>query len=82
MEGKKFLSPKLDVVFKMLFCDVRNRDILADFLGSILEIQAEEFEDITILNPDLEKDFADGKLGVVDLRVMTKQKEIIHIELQ
>ncbi len=55
MNNKELLSPKLDVVFKMLFGDRKNKGILSNFLASILEIPFDEFEEITIVNPELEK---------------------------
>ncbi len=66
----------------MLFGDRKNKDILSDFLASILEIPFDEFEEITIINPELEKQYKNDKLGVVDLRVLTKNDETIHIEVQ
>ena len=35
---KDFLPPKSDVVFKLLFGDKRNNDLLIDFLRSVLKI--------------------------------------------
>ena len=35
-EKTKILLPKIDVIFKLLFGDKRNKDILIDFLKAIL----------------------------------------------
>ena len=49
MEKKKeeapirILPPKVDVVFKMIFGDERNKDILVDFLKSILTLSDDEY---------------------------------------
>jgi hypothetical protein len=39
---KRILSPKNDFVFKLIFGDQRNTDILADFLKAALKLPAEE----------------------------------------
>ena len=36
------LSPRVDVVFKMLFTPKSNEDILTDFLAAVLEIDASD----------------------------------------
>lgn len=40
------------------------------------------FQEITIVDPHLEKQYINDKLGVVDLRVLTKRKDTYHIEIQ
>ena len=37
-EHKELLSVKLDLVFKLIFGDQRNTDILSSFLKSVLDI--------------------------------------------
>ena len=44
----KILLPKVDVIFKLLFGDNRNKEILIDFLQSVLNLPDEEYEEITI----------------------------------
>ena len=51
MENKKLLPVKLDLVFKLIFGDQRNTDILASFLKSVLDIPEEEYERVTIVDP-------------------------------
>ena len=48
----EIVKPKLDVVFKKIFCDVENREILKCFLADIIEIPAETITDITIENTE------------------------------
>src|SRR5699024_11911883 len=76
------LSPKMDIIFKMLFGDKRNIDILTDFLKSILRIPEEEYESITIIDPQLKRETKEDKLGIVDVRVTTKTGKNIHVEMQ
>ena len=44
VQSPKILPPKADVVFKRLFGDERNIDILVDFLKSVLDISENEYE--------------------------------------
>jgi len=79
---KSILPPKSNTVFQLLFGDPRNIELLADFLQSVLDIPKDEYQDITIVNPFLPREYHDEKLGIVDLRVKTRQGEIIHVEIQ
>jgi predicted transposase/invertase (TIGR01784 family) len=79
---RDFLPPKSDVVFKLLFGDERNVDLLSDFLKSILNLQDDEYSEITIVDPHLLRKHPDKKLGIIDLKVKTKSGKIIHVEIQ
>ncbi|MDR2663324.1 MAG: Rpn family recombination-promoting nuclease/putative transposase, partial [Treponema sp.] len=57
------MLPKVDVAFKLLFGDERSKDILADFLKAALpDLADEEFEELTIADPHLKREFIDDKL--------------------
>ncbi len=53
-KDETILSPKLDIVFKMLFGNENNKDILKAFLSDILDIPEEELHNIRIKNPEIE----------------------------
>ena len=78
----KILSPKVDVVFKMIFGDERNKDILIDFLKAILSLDDEEYEHIAIADPHLKREKIKDKMGIVDVKLTSKSGKIIHIEIQ
>ncbi|MCL2776208.1 MAG: Rpn family recombination-promoting nuclease/putative transposase [Oscillospiraceae bacterium] len=78
----KILPPKSDIVFKMLFGDDRNKDILIDFLKAVVNIPDDEYLEITFVDPHLKREQPDDKLGIVDVKVMTKSGQTIHIEIQ
>ena len=78
----KILPPKVDVIFKLLFGDSRNKEILIDFLQSVLRLPNEEYERITIVDPHLKREAPDDKLGIVDVLLNTKSGKILHIEIQ
>jgi len=83
MESKKSLLPvKSDFVFKLIFGDQRNVDILGAFLSSVLDIPKDEYERITIINPHLKKESKDDKYGILDVKLHTKNGSIVHIEIQ
>ena len=79
---RKLLPPKSDVIFKMLFGDARNKDILIDFLKSILNLDDDEYEHITITDPHLKRERIKDKLGIVDVKLTSSSGKIIHIEIQ
>ena len=78
----KILLPKVDVIFKLLFGDKRNIEILTDFLKSVLNISEDEYEKITIEDTHLKRETVDDKLGIVDVKLTTKSGTIVHIEIQ
>jgi hypothetical protein len=47
------LSPRYDEVFKMLFGDEQNKDILTLFLKAALPLPQDDYEEIEFLNPFL-----------------------------
>jgi len=51
----ELLSPISDIVFKMLFGNEQNTDILSAFLKAVLLLPDEEFSEVLILNPFLGK---------------------------
>ena len=54
MDNKKPLLPvKSDFVFKLIFGDQRNVDILAAFLKSVLDIPDAEYDRLTIVDPHI-----------------------------
>jgi len=77
-----FLSPKSDLIFKLLFGDERTIDLLTDFLKSVLRLSADDYDEVTIVDPHLLREYDADKLGVLDVKIKTKSKKIIDIEIQ
>ena len=50
---RDFLPAKSDVVFKLLFGDERNADLLTDLLKAVLDLPADEYDEIIIADPHL-----------------------------
>lgn len=76
------MSPKNDFVFKLLFGDEKNKDLLIELLNSILKIPHDELEDIELINTELLREFAEDRKGILDVRAKTKNGEHIDIEIQ
>lgn len=76
------ISPKNDFVFKLLFGDEKNKDLIIELLNSILKMPHDELEDIELINTELLREFAEDRKGILDVRAKTKSGEHIDIEIQ
>lgn len=75
------LDPKLDVVFKLLFADERNRQLLTSLLTAVLE-PSQPIVDVEVLNPDTPKESVVDKGAVLDVRVRLRDGTEVNIEMQ
>jgi predicted transposase/invertase (TIGR01784 family) len=82
MESRKILPVKSDVVFRLFFADERNKEDLIYFLKSVLRLPDDDYDEIDIADPHLLPEFADDKLAIIDVKLYTKSKKVIHIEIQ
>jgi predicted transposase/invertase (TIGR01784 family) len=82
MKEAKFFAPTNDFVFKMIFGDERNIDILADFLLAVLDLPTEEYKHIQIADPHTKREREKDKLGILDVKVRTTTGQTIDIEIQ
>jgi len=83
MDNKKTLLPvKSDFIFRLIFGDQRNVDILEAFLRSVLDIPDEEYDQLTIIDPHIKKEHEDDKYGVLDVKIHTVSGSVIHVEIQ
>jgi predicted transposase/invertase (TIGR01784 family) len=78
----RLLPLKNDLVFKMVFGDYRYIEIIRAFLVAALDIPAEEYENLEIIDPNLERDSPSDKLGILDVRVQLKNKKLISVEVR
>jgi len=76
----KPLSPRYDVIFKKIF-GKDHIPVLADFLKAVLDLPADEYQDIRIEDPHLLRRHKHGKLGILDLLVTTKSGNYLSVEL-
>jgi predicted transposase/invertase (TIGR01784 family) len=78
---KSSLSPRNDVVFKMIFGDTQDTRPLTDFLQSALTLPAEEYAEVFLADPHLQREHLDDKLGILDVRVKITTGQMIDIEI-
>jgi len=79
----KRLKVKNDFIFRKIFGQSENKDILISFLNAVLELEGEKrLDDIEILDIKLKKEGIDDKQGILDLRARTIKGEQINIEVQ
>ena len=71
-----------DFIFKLIFGDQRNVDILAEFLKAVLNIPDNEYDHLTIVDPHVKKESKDDKYGILDVKVHTKSGIVINVEIQ
>jgi len=83
-EIPEILLPKVDFIFKLLFGDERNKDILADFLSAVLGFEDGEIDEnaIQIVDPHQKRMYANDKLEILDVKLKLGNEKVINIELQ
>ena len=79
-KNKRMLSPKIDVVFRMLFGEQKNERITKKLIEDVIEEKVETIE--LEQTPYLWGNQADDKLGIIDVRATINNKNPIDIEMQ
>ena len=79
-EKRKLLSPKLDVVFQVLFGEVGSERITKKFLEAILDKKLEEVD--LSRNIVLRRENPQDKMGILDVLVKINQEEYCNVEMQ
>jgi predicted transposase/invertase (TIGR01784 family) len=77
--SREILKPRNDAVFKRLMSDTH---LLVSFLQSALDLPPEDYHDVRIVDPHLLGERPEDKLGILDVKVVTAQGNIIDIEIQ
>jgi predicted transposase/invertase (TIGR01784 family) len=80
--GGGILPLKSDIIFKLVFGDEGNTDILRSFLESALPFPEGDFGEITVMDPSLGLEFPGGKRGVLDVRIKTRAGIFVDVEIQ
>jgi len=75
------IRPTVDFVFKLLFGDIRNVDLLIHLLNSVLKLE-HPIVKVTILNPFNDKEFEEDKLSIVDIKAQDSTGAWFIIEMQ
>jgi predicted transposase/invertase (TIGR01784 family) len=80
--NKPVLKITVDYVFKRIFGDQRDIDLLAALLKAVLDLPESEYDSLTIADPNLKREFEGDKAGVLDVKVRTKSGSVIDVEIQ
>lgn len=78
-QGKGRLPLTSDYIFKRVFAKDENNSMLKDFLEAILNTKIQK---VTVKNPEIPKNLADERLGVLDLKLEIDETTIIDVEMQ
>jgi len=76
-----FTAPYYDVVFKAIFGQEGNKEPLMSLLSSIMDLPFDFFEDLMLLNSELNSELLGEKVSRLDLRIRLKDKTEIDVEL-
>lgn len=79
IKSKSRLDLKNDYVFKRIFAKPENNAELKEFIEAILNIKINK---IVVKNPEISKNYADERLGVLDIRAQIDKNTIIDVEMQ
>jgi len=78
----ELLSPKVDVIFKLLFGDERYKDLTINFISAVLGYKGGELEDISFYDTHLKRENPNDKLGVLDIKAKLSNGNVIDVEMQ
>lgn len=78
---KKIAKPKLDLVFKKIFGDANNTDLLIDFLSSVLDVPVDSIKSVEIIDNEVIPDTIEKKFCRLDL-LLQVNNQYINIEIQ
>ena len=77
----KIVKLKLDIIFKRIFGNQNNTDIIAAFISALLDIPRESIRKIYIDNVELTPEYFYQKFGKLDLK-LDVDGSIVNIEMQ
>ena len=80
---RQLINLKIDYAFKLIFGKQGNEPILMAFLNAALKFpQESQITNVTLLNPELNKEYKDDKKSVMDIRAVTAEGIYVNIEIQ
>ncbi len=78
----EILSPLNDYVFKRLLGDQDHIELLSDFLQSVLDLPARDYQGLEIVDPKMPGKYPRDKKGILDIKVNSPTGKVIDIEVQ
>ena len=81
MNQERIIMLKLDIIFKRVFGNDGNKDIIAAFVSDLLEIPRQSIEKIIINNVELAPEYLEQKFSRLDLNLVVDGRNV-NIEMQ
>jgi len=82
MDNRTILPVKSDIIFRLFYADERNKEFLISLLKSMLKLPEDDYHEIEIADPHLLREFEEDKLAIIDVKLYTQTRKIVHIEIQ
>ncbi|KEO82705.1 Rpn family recombination-promoting nuclease/putative transposase [Tumebacillus flagellatus] len=79
MKQETLMKPTNDLVFKALFGQESSKEYLKSLLEAILDAK---ISDLTLVDPVLKIQDLDDKSSILDIKVLTSEREQIDLEIQ
>ena len=78
---ERIVKLKLDIIFKRIFGNAKNENIIAAFISDLLEIPRNDIKAVYIENVELVPEYLDQKFSRLDIK-MDVDDRIVNIEMQ
>jgi len=78
---ERIVKLKLDIIFKRIFGNAKNENIIAAFISDLLEIPRKDIKAVYIDNVELVPEYLDQKFSRLDIK-MDIDGRIVNIEMQ
>lgn len=83
VKKKKTLSPKSDIVFKLIFSSQQNSNFLVSFLNAVLRTgNRKKIKTATIKNPINIGDKVASKESIMDIKAVLDDGTLVNVEIQ
>ena len=79
--ARNAVKAKLDIIFKKIFTDKNNEDLLTDFIAYMIDIPVKSIKEIVIQNTEILPLYSENKFSILDLKMKVNDK-IVNVELQ
>lgn len=79
--SKRIVKLKLDVIFKRVFGDEKNMDIITAFVSDLLDLPRESVKAVYIENVEIAPEFFGRKYSRLDLKLKVDDR-IVNVEIQ
>ncbi|ONI41148.1 hypothetical protein AN639_04065 [Candidatus Epulonipiscium fishelsonii] len=81
LDKMELLSPTIDFIFKKIFGEEKNKDLLIDFLNAVLRYET-PIVDLEYLDTIIKKEYIDNKYSILDIKSILSNGVKVNIEIQ